>query len=47
MRQYVLKHKLYKKDSIVGPEIMTDMLDALVRISRGEQEDINFGHIFT
>lgn len=46
MRQFVYKHKLYEKDSIVSQDIITDLLDNLVRISRGEQEDPNFGEIF-
>jgi hypothetical protein len=36
MRQFVRRHKLYKHDSIVSNHIMTDLLDELVKVSRGE-----------
>jgi hypothetical protein len=46
MREFVKKHKLYKHDSIVSQEIITDLIDELVKISRGEHQDANFSNIF-
>jgi hypothetical protein len=46
MRRFVKNHKDYKQDSTVPETTMTDLLDTLAGITKGEVKDNNFGEIF-